>query len=76
MVIENAIADLKIPPSAISNDAIQAAIFAARDPADLEARLAILLRDADHQAQHATLEKALFAAEVLGYLHAAPGSAP
>ena len=49
---------------------IQAAILAATDPADLEARLALLLDSSNTLQFSAALEKALFAADIMGYAHA------
>jgi phage gp29-like protein len=49
---------------------LRATIFASRDAADLKDRLAVLLQDADPSAFATTLERAMIAADVLGYLHA------
>jgi len=54
----------------VSNDAIKAAIKAAKSPDDLAERLAILLRDSDAAQFEHTLSRALFAADVMGYAHA------
>lgn len=56
-----------IPPSAIAN-----AIRAAESPQDLADKLATLLADADPHEFRSTLERALFAADLLGYVHAGP----
>lgn len=56
--------------SPIDTDLIHAAIRAAKDPEDLEQRLAALMAGTDSQVFTRTLEQALFAADVLGYVHA------
>lgn len=76
MVIEDAYAAWTPPAVPISGAALRSAITAATDPHDLEQRLALLLRDTDHRAFQVALERAQFAADVLGYLHAEPGSEP
>lgn len=48
---------------------IRQAILAAKDPQDLEVRLAALMDERNPQFAR-TLEQALFAADVLGYVHA------
>lgn len=53
----------------IDIDKIRSAVFAARDPDDLADRLAILLDDQRPEFSE-TLDRALFAAEVLGYVSA------
>lgn len=55
--------------SPIADEAIASAIRGARDPEDLEARLAAVLAGADAETFRRTLEKALFAADVMGYAH-------
>lgn len=56
----------------IPREALRAAILAADSPADLADRLAVLLADRlDRDQFAAVLEQALFAADVLGYIHAA-----
>lgn len=57
-------------PSPIVDAAIQSAIRAAKDPADLQERLAVVLSDADPRRFNQTLERSLFAADLLGYAHA------
>lgn len=54
----------------IDDAAIRSAIRGARDPEDLEARLAAVMRTANTKSFQAALEKALFAADVMGYAHA------
>lgn len=56
--------------SPINTDLIQAAIKAAKDPEDLEHRLAALMTGADYSEWQHVLSHALFAADVLGYVHA------
>jgi phage gp29-like protein len=63
-----ALADL--PQQAVPEASIRAAIKAATDPRDLTEKLAVLLRDADPRAFAVTLERALYAADLLGYVHA------
>jgi phage gp29-like protein len=48
-------------------------IAAATDPADLERRLAALYQDHDRAAFTTLVERALFAADVLGYVNAETG---
>jgi phage gp29-like protein len=55
----------------IPMERIAAAVRAATSPADLERRLAIVLDDADLLTFRLVLERALFAADVMGYAHAA-----
>jgi phage gp29-like protein len=57
--------------SPIDDKLIHAAIKAATGPEDLEQRLAALMAGADMTAFVGILERALFAADVLGYVHAA-----
>ncbi len=54
----------------IDDAAIKGAIRAASDPDDLVHRLSIVLRDADRSQFEQVLERALFAADVMGYAHA------
>jgi phage gp29-like protein len=49
---------------------IATAIRAAKNPQDLEDRLAAVLTSADISSFSSTLEKALFAADIMGYAHA------
>lgn len=51
----------------IAPGAIASAIRAAKDPEDLMERLAVVLSDADDRAFRQTLERAMFAAEIMGY---------
>jgi len=57
-------------PSPIDAELIASAIRAAKNPEDLEQRLAAVLAGADLTEFSQVLEKALFAADVLGYTHA------
>lgn len=63
-------AGLPIPP-----EAMRQAIREARDPEDLQERLAVLLAEADPEVFAAVLERAIFAADVLGYTAAEEGRA-
>lgn len=56
--------------SPVNVELIQAAIRAAKDPDDLEQRLAVLMAGAAVEDFAQTLAQALFAADVLGYVHA------
>jgi phage gp29-like protein len=56
--------------SPIESAAIKSAVLAAKSPEDLEARLAVVLEKADTTAFQSALEKALFAADIMGYSHA------
>lgn len=56
--------------SPISPDLIRSAVLAARSPEDLEKRLAVLMGGADAAQFQRTLEQALYAADVIGYVHA------
>jgi phage gp29-like protein len=58
----------------IPQERINAAIRAATSPQDLEHRLAIVLEEADLLTFRLVLERALFAADVMGYAHAAEKS--
>ena len=71
MAIE-ALADagLAAMPPLIDPTLIQSAIKAATSPEDLEDRLAVLATEADPAEFRRLLERALFAADVLGYAHA------
>lgn len=55
------------PP--VDPERIRAAVRAAESPEDLEARLAILLKDMDPEAFATVVERAMFAADVMGYAH-------
>lgn len=71
MVVERGIdATLDALASPVDAQDIQRAIRAARDPADLEERLGLLLRDSDPREFRQVFERALFAADVIGYAHA------
>lgn len=59
------------PADPLDRRKIETAIKLASSPEDLAERLAILLADADKATFEATLEKALFAADVLGYVQEA-----
>lgn len=61
-------------PQPIDPKAIAGAIRAATDPEDLAHRLGILLRDSSTAEFNATLERAMFAADVMGYAHAQDGA--
>jgi len=52
---------------------LRAAIKAAADPADLEARLAVLIESRDKERMQKVLSQALFAAQVLGYVASEQG---
>lgn len=54
----------------VNTAAIRAAVMAAKDPADLADRLAVLLKNEPNEQFQRTLEQALFAADVIGYVHA------
>ena len=64
---DDALAQIETP---IPPDKIQAAIKAATSPDDLAERLADVYDGHDPSAFRETLERALFAAEVMGYVHA------
>ena len=70
-VIETGVAatlpDLKSP---LDGALLRDAIASATDPSDLEAKLAALLAGMDAAEFRQVLERALFAADILGYLHA------
>lgn len=61
---------------AIDNEQIKAAIRAASDPGDLIDRLAVLLADEPRGVFQTVVERALFAADLLGYIHAREDSSP
>lgn len=71
MAIE-ALADagLAANPPLIDSTLIQSAIKAAKSPEDLADRLALLAADANQVEFRTLMERALFAADVLGYAHA------
>ncbi|MCZ7563811.1 MAG: DUF935 domain-containing protein [Burkholderiales bacterium] len=54
----------------ISQEELRGVILQARDPEDLAERLALVMREADTAEFRRTLEQALFAADVVGYVHA------
>ena len=56
--------------SPIDSAVIASAIRAAKDPQDLEQRLAAVLLGSDTSEFNKTLEQALFAADIMGYAHA------
>lgn len=62
-------AHLSALPSPIDAAQIRGAIIAARDADDLVERLALVLREADRATFNSVLERALFAADVMGYAH-------
>lgn len=63
---------LAVTPSPIPTEDVRAAIMAASDPEDLEARLFTLIgEDTPPDEFTAVLERALYAADVLGYVNAA-----
>jgi phage gp29-like protein len=70
--IGGALPSLKGGP--IDDAAIKGAIRAAADADDLVHRLSIVLRDADRSQFEQVLERALFAADVMGYAHAGAGA--
>lgn len=73
MVIERGIdATLSQINAPITGADIKQAILAATSPEDLEDRLAVLLQSADRHQFNAITAQALFAADILGYAHAAP----
>lgn len=74
-VIEDEIArTLHTLQAPLSDQAIQAAIRAATSPEDLADRLAVVLAGADPLQLAGVLDKAFFAADLMGYLHSAPGT--
>lgn len=54
----------------INPDAIASAIRSARDPEDLEKRLAVVMAGAQNAEFQRQLERGLFAADIMGYAHA------
>lgn len=60
---------LKRLSSPVDPEAIAAAIRGAKDPQDLDNRLAVALGGADFEGFADILERALFAADVMGYAH-------
>lgn len=62
-------------PSPIEASAIRSAILGAQSVEDLHERLAVALADADDRTFRQTLERAMFAAEIMGYAHARAGGA-
>ena len=70
-VIESGVdATLSLVKSPIAAALIRDAIASATSPADLDVKLAALLAGMDDVEYRSVLERALFAAEMLGYLHA------
>lgn len=67
---ELADAAINAAPPLISEDAIRSAIRAAKDPDDLEIRLSALALESDANEFRELLERALFAADIMGYAHA------
>jgi phage gp29-like protein len=61
------LANMKSP---IDAAAIKSAVLAAKSPEDLEARLAVVLEKADTSKFQEQLERALWAADIMGYAHA------
>ena len=73
-VIEDRVAEVIASiPSPVDEKAIKGAIRAARSVADLEDRLQVLLKGRPHAEMADTLEKAVFAAQVMGFAHAESG---
>lgn len=62
--VERTLAQLHSP---VAEQAIRAAIRGARNPDDLIERLGVALADADDRQFRQTLERALFAADLMGY---------
>lgn len=56
--------------SPIEEEAVRSAIRSAKDPEDLERRLAVALSGVSHATFTRYLERALFAADIAGYVHA------
>jgi len=56
--------------SPIDSKLIRRAVMAATGPEDLEQRLAILMKDADPGEFARVLERALWGADIMGYIHA------
>jgi phage gp29-like protein len=71
-VIEAGVDELvrSLPTDLVPSDAVRAAIREASGPDDLANRLSVALQDADLETFRATFAHALFAAEVIGYVHA------
>ena len=57
-------------PSPIDAAAVRSAIVGAKNADDLYERLAVVLQDADDVTFRRMLERAMFAAEIMGYAHA------
>lgn len=71
LIEEQADAGLEAGGLPVSADKLRSAVLAATDPEDLADRLFALIGDEVSAAQfRTTLEQALFAADVLGYVHA------
>ena len=60
---------LKNTPLGFTNDQLQNVIKSAKSPEDLEARLAVLMQKSDLNQFTQTLERSLFACDILGYAH-------
>lgn len=71
-VIERGITELvdSMPNGVLSSAMIKEAIMAAKDPNDLATKLAVACQGADLNQFRIVLEKALYAAEVIGYVQA------
>lgn len=70
MVEDSADESLTESGQPIDTEVLKTAVLAAKDPADLADRLAVLMQDAPNEKFQRTLEKALFEADVIGYVHA------
>jgi len=74
-VIENGISEtigqLNAP---MTGEDLKQAILSAHSPADLEDRLGVLLQKADRTHFNEVMSRALFAADVIGYVHAQDGA--
>ena len=74
-LIENGISEtvgqLNAP---IAGDDLKQAILSAHSPADLADRLGVLLQKADRTHVNEVMSRALFAADVIGYVHAQSGA--
>lgn len=70
-VIERGVVSVKDQlESVIANAEIQAVVRAATSPHDLQDRLLVLLADRGAEEFQQTFERALFAADIIGYAHA------
>ena len=61
---------LENTPIGFTNEQLQNVIKAAKSPDDLEQRLAVLMQDCDFAQFSKTLERSLFAADLIGYANA------